>query len=146
MLNVYKYDITNSAATSSNWITKEVVLKDELYADDMKVLLSAYRPPGTIVDVYTRYVYPTNVESPSDWILLTNKDAHLYSNVANTRDYRQFEYDLNSADSTNYMSFQLKLVMRHMTSGELSAAGTPNVTPDINLFPHVYDYRAIALT
>ena len=146
MLNVYKYDITNSAATSSNWITKEVVLKDELYADDMKVLLSAYRPPGTIVDVYTRYVYPTNVESPSDWILLTNKDTHLYSNVANTRDYRQFEYDLNSADSTNYMSFQLKLVMRHMTSGELSAAGTPNVTPDINLFPHVYDYRAIALT
>ena len=147
-LNVYKYDITNSAATSSKWISKEVVLDDELYADGLKVLLAAYRPPGTKVEVYGRFRYPTNIENLSAWSLLVNKDESQYSNVSNTRDYREFEYDFTeSAGTNNYASFQLKIVMRHMTESERTSAGLTNLgTPGINLFPHVYDYRAIALT
>ncbi len=150
ILNAYKYNITNTASTSSNWITKEVVLAEKLDAVGLKVLLSAFRPAGTIIEVYSRFVYPTNVDVQSDWIQLVNAYPDMYSNPSNTKDYREFEYNLTEASapsgSTNeYSTFQLKFVLRHATSVELNASDL-TVTPAVNLFPHLYDYRAIALT
>jgi hypothetical protein len=38
-------------------------------------------------------------------------------------------------------------VMRHgTTDAELNTPELSSITPDINLFPHIFDYRAIALT
>jgi hypothetical protein len=146
ILNAYKYQITSTTSTTSKWITKEVVLQEQLDAKGMKVYLSAYRPAGTFVDVYARFTYPTNVEVKSGWILLDNQNLEMFSNSANTQDYRQFEYIMNETTYPNeYSSFQLRIVMRHATTQELSN-GTLNVLPSVNLFPHVYDYRAIALT
>mgnify|MGYP006139907903 CR=1 FL=1 len=146
ILNVYQYQITSSADTSSSWISKEVVLQEQLDASGMKVFMSAYRPAGTIIDTYVRFTYPTNVEVQSDWILIDNQNPDLYSNTANTKDYRQFEYVLDEAAHTYaYSSFQMKFVLRHTTAVELNANDL-TVTPSMNLFPHIYDYRAIALT
>jgi hypothetical protein len=146
ILNAYKYQITSTTSTTSKWITKELVLQEQLDAKGMKVYLSAYRPAGTFVDVYARFTYPTNVEVKSDWIQLDNQNLEMFSNSANTQDYRQFEYIVNETTYPNeYSSFQLRIVMRHATAQELSN-GTLNVFPSVNLFPHVYDYRAIALT
>jgi hypothetical protein len=146
ILNAYQYQITSNTDTTSKWIAKEVTLQDQFDAEGMKVYLTAYRPAGTFVDVYVRFAYPTNVEVQSDWIQLDNKNPDMYSNSANTIDYRQFEYDLDEvANSNPYSSFQLKIVMRHADSSELTAKSI-NVVPAVNLFPHVYDYRAIALT
>ena len=118
MLNCYQYKITDVPTTTSNWITKEVILNEEIVADDLEVFLSAYRPAGTIVDVYARFVYPENVDTPSDWYLLSNLDPDLYSNVSNTKDYREFHYQLLKEGSSGngladisgwqYESFQLK--------------------------------------
>jgi len=159
MLNCYQYKITDVPTTTSNWITKEVILNEEIVADDLEVFLSAYRPAGTIVDVYARFVYPENVDTPSDWYLLSNLDPDLYSNVSNTKDYREFHYQLLKEGSSGngladisgwqYESFQLKIVLRHATTGVTGELGSPElntIVPDINIFPHVYDYRAIALT
>ena len=159
MLNCYQYKITDVPTTTSNWITKEVILNEEIVADDLEVFLSAYRPAGTIVDVYARFVYPENVDTPSDWYLLSNLDTDLYSNISNTKDYREFHYKLLKEDSSGngladisgwkYESFQLKIVLRHATTGVSGELGSPElntIVPDINIFPHVYDYRAIALT
>ena len=146
ILNVYKYQITSTTSTTSKWITKEIVLQEQLDANGMKVYLSAYRPAGTFVDVYVRLTYPTNVEVQSDWIMLDNLNPDMYSNSANTKDYRQFEYTLDeTAYPNSYSSFQLKIVMRHATLQELDSKSL-TVVPAVNLFPHVYDYRAIALT
>ena len=144
MLNVYKYNIANTAALSSAWVTREVVLAEQLDASGLKVLLSAFRPAGTFVDVYARFVYPTNVEVQSDWIILTNSNLDLYSNPSNTKDYREFEYTLPS-ETNEYSTFQLKIVMRHATTAEINSNDL-TVVPAANLFPHIYDYRAIALT
>ena len=146
ILNVYKYQITSTAGTTSNWVSKEVVLQEQLDANGMKVYLSAYRPAGTFVDAYVRFTYPTNVEVQSAWILLDNQNPDMYSNAANTKDYRQFEYTLDEDVYTNaYSSFQMKFVMRHATNAEIEAKSLV-VSPAVNLFPHIYDYRAIALT
>ena len=144
MLNVYKYNIANTAALSSAWVTKEVVLAEQLDASGLKVLLSAFRPAGTFVDVYARFVYPTNVEVKSAWTLLTNSNLDLYSNPSNTKDYREFEYTLPS-ETNEYSTFQLKIVLRHATTAEINATDI-TVVPAANLFPHIFDYRAIALT
>ena len=146
ILNAYKYHITNTATTSSNWISREIILQEQLDASGLKVLVSAYRPAGTFVDTYVRFTYPTNVEVQSDWILLDNVDSEMYSNASNTKDYRLFEYNLNeSTYSDDFSSFQMKFVMRHATSSEIVASDLV-VTPAVNIFPHIYDYRAIALT
>ena len=144
LLNVYKYNITNTATTSSNWVTNEVILAEKLDAAGLKVLVSAFRPAGTMIDVYARFVYPTNVDTQSAWIQLANAYPEMYSNPSNTKDYREFEYNLS--DETNeYSTFQVKFVLRHATTTEINASDL-TVTPAINIFPHLYDYRAIALT
>ena len=146
ILNVYKYNITDTPTTSSNWVTKEVVLAEKLDATGLKVLISAFRPAGTIIDVYARFVYPTNVDVQSSWIQLTNAYPEMYSSPVNTKDYREFEYNLTEASPPlEYSTFQLKYVLRHATSAELNASDL-TVVPAINIFPHLYDYRAIALT
>jgi hypothetical protein len=149
-VNTYQYYIGNSVTNSSQWVSKEVVLKEGLNAVGMKVLMAAYRPAGTFVDVYVRFVYPENIEEKSGWILLDNASPDLYSNTSNTKDYRQFEYNLDEDTYTDdYSSFQLKFVLRHGTTGSSGELNTPelnSIVPDVNLFPHIYDYRAIALT
>ena len=112
--------------------------------------MSAYRPAGTFIDVYARFIYPQNIEQVSDWIKLNSDSAELYSNTSNTRDYREFEYNLDEDTyTTEYRSFQLKFVLRHGVIGTGNELDTPeleSIVPDLNLFPHIYDYRAIALT
>jgi hypothetical protein len=151
MLNTYKYNIGSAETTTSKWISKEVTLADNLDAVGLRVYLSAYRPGGTFIDVYARFVYPTDAENQSAWYKLTNDNEDVYSNLLNTRNYREFEYNLPT-ETNEYSSFQIKIVLRHATDAELvdnevfGSDGVTIITPGANIFPHVYDYRAIALT
>jgi hypothetical protein len=155
ILNVYKYKISDSSASTSSWVTKEVILQEEIDARGLRVYLSAYRPAGTFVDVYARLVYLTDAEVQSDWIKLVNSNEDMYSNQSNTSDYREFQYDLTelSNASKDYSSFQLKFEIRHATTSEINTldlkdplnSALPLSTAE-NIFAHIYDYRAIALT
>lgn len=155
ILNVYKYKISDSSASTSSWVTKEVILQEEIDARGLRVYLSAYRPAGTFVDVYARLVYLTDAEVQSDWIKLVNSNEDMYSNQSNTSDYREFQYDLTelSDASKDYSSFQLKFEIRHATTSEINTldlkdplnSALPLSTAE-NIFAHIYDYRAIALT
>ena len=144
MLNVYKYKISDSSASTSSWVTRKVVLQEQLDATGLRVYLSAFRPAGTYVDVYARFTYPEDIETTSAWIKLVNSNEGMFSNATNTRDYREFQYDL-SDETNDYSTFQLKFELRHATSGELNANDL-TVVPGENVFPHISDYRAIALT
>jgi hypothetical protein len=157
LLQCYEYDIGQAENSTSKYISKEVVLQPEMEAQGLKVILAAYRPAGTIIDVYARFVYPTNVEEYSDWIQLSNGSPDLYSTTSNIDDYREFTYTLDDEFSEDlddegnpipneFTSFQLKIVMRHATDIELNTFDLFNITRGKNLFCHVYDYRAIALT
>ena len=142
-LVAYKYIIDESAALTSKFISKQVILRDGLDAVGLRVLLSAYRPAGTVIETYARFTYPEDVSNMSDWIQLTNDTSEVYSNLANTRDYRDFEYSLPS-EVNEYSAFQIKFVMRHATTSELNASpDLKNIDPDINLFPHLYDLSLI---
>ena len=155
MLNAYQYQITNNPETSSQYISKEVVLQPDMDAVGLKVLLSAYRPAGTMVDVYARFTYEFNPDEPTDWLQLTNASPDLYSNTNNIRDYREFEYNFDETTTGHgeFTAFQVRIVLRHMDVDDINAAGllsfldvNGQFNPEVNLFPHIYDYRAIALT
>lgn len=144
ILNVYQYTITDTESSTSKYISKEVALQNDMNAVGLKVLLAGFRPPGTYIDVYARFLRDNNVEVWTDWVQLDNATSELYSSGVNPRDYRDFTYNLG--DETNeYSSFQLKIVFRHAISAELTDTNL-SVTPNLHLFPHVFDYRAIALT
>ena len=144
MLNAYKYKISDSGTSTSSWVTREVILQEQLDANGLRVYLSGYRPAGTYVDVYARFVYPTDIEVQSNWIKLANSNEDMYSNPSNTLDYREYQYDLSS-ETNEFSSFQLKFELRHATTSEINTLDL-NVSPAENLFPHIFDYRAIALT
>lgn len=147
-VNAYQYQITNDTNTSSAYVSRTVVLEEGIDAVGLKVLLAAYRPPGTMIDVYGRFTYNENSDANSGWIELDQETNGLttYSSASDIRDYREFEYNLDEvANTSEYTSFQVKIVMRHATSGEITAQGL-TVTPDTHTFAHIFDYRAIALT
>lgn len=153
-MQVYEYTIDEAAESSSSYVSKKVVLQPDYPADGLRVILAGYRPAGTMIDVYARFAYP---QAPDDmyavdgtgsilpWIELTNSAKDLYSTTANIRDYREFEYILDNEQE--YDAFQIKIVLRHATNDELAALNlSDTIERAENLFPHVYDYRAIALT
>lgn len=144
MINAYQYQITNSATFSSKYVSKQVVLQEDFSAVGMKMFLSAYRPPGTMIDVDARFTHESDSDEISDWIPLANVSSKLYSNISNTRDYREFEYEL-SEENDEYTTFQIRITMRHANQQERNEQNVTN-SVSVGLFPHVYDYRAIALT
>jgi hypothetical protein len=146
-INAYEYKITDDEDNTSAWVTKEVILKDELPAEGLKVKLSAYRPAGTEIDVYSRFVRQDNSEIASDWEELVLSNPKEYSISGNIYDYRDYEYDLTeSALPPKYNTFQLKILFRHSNAAELQPSELRDITPDVNLFPHLYSITAIALT
>lgn len=157
LLQVYEYGISDTEVSTSRYISKEVVLQTDMFAQGLKVIMGAYRPAGTVIDVFARFIYPWNTEQYSDWIKLRNRNPDYYSTTANIRDYREFTYDLENEFSDDldqegnpipleYTSFQIKIVLRHATDEEIETLGIYDAIRGTNLFPHVYDYRAIALT
>ena len=147
-LNVYEYEINNSPATpASSYISKEVILNPDIPAEGLRVLLSAYRPPGTHIDVYARFINAKDSDAKTDWELLVNKNPQEYSSTNNQEDYREFEYNYTEpATETLYTSFQIKLSMRHSTTAEMNSPVFDGVIISSSLFPHISDYRAVAVS
>ena len=74
--------------------------------------------------------------------------------ISNPKDYREFTYVFDESGATYlYSSFQVKIVLRWMTDSELEEneqAETDDnsqylTSRGAGTFPHIYDYRAIAL-
>ena len=147
-ISAYQYNISSDASQTSNWVSKEVILKDELPAEGLKVVLNAYRPAGTEINVYGKFVRMENSDITTDWIALTNENADQYSNSSNLFDYREYEYNLVelSSNQPKYNAFQIRIEMKHQSAGSLNNPELQGVTTDINLFPHISDYMALALT
>jgi len=166
-LNAYQYFISDQEASTSNYISKEVILDPDLPATGIRVLLSAFRPIGTYIDIYARFTYADDPDSPklatidthyeggvdgdynltSDWKKLENANEDVFSSTNNQKDYRDYQYDLDESRVTeDYSTFQIRIVLRHATTAELDNPQMSEVTPDINIFPTIYDYKAIAVT
>lgn len=131
MLQGYEYKITNQNDTTSTYISKKVKLKSDLYADGLKVYVSAHRPPGTDVKVLARFSYNGDEENQSAFVALTALSDNLFSSAARVDDYIELEYEVPASAEREYSAFQVKIVM---------------TSEDGTQIPYVKDYRAIAVT
>lgn len=148
----------NYGKAKARYISKKVVLADGQEAEDLRVILTAYKPSGTELDVYARFQNEEDSDSFSDkhYTKLTQSTNTLkVSSPTVEDDYVEYEYQVPTSNTTSlsayldtannnilrysndagtvfrsYKSFSLKIVMR--------ATGS-------NVVPRVKDLRAIAL-
>lgn len=145
----------------SKYISRKVELADGLDAEDIRVFLTAYRPPGTDVEVWVKFQSASDSNVFEDcrcvaWTKLRKKDeSNVFSSGANRFDFREIEYvlsdqpqeqgggawledeltftyiDPDGAVYNNYKFFAVKIVF---------------LSTSHNVIPRVRDMRAIAVS
>jgi hypothetical protein len=132
----YQYEISNVVGKTSSYVSKQVILQDDKPALGLRVLSAMFRPRGASVHVQAKFTYTDDAENQSDWIELTNLTPELYSTASNITDYREHEFELDEDTyPKEFTSFQLRILMKWDDDQQ-----------GYNVYPHIYDYRAIALT
>ena len=162
-IKVFEYIINNDntdedsafGAADTKYISKVTTLADGLDAEDIKVYLTAYRPPGTTIEVYGRFLAATDPEdiNSKPWTLLDSSASNPYSQNSNRFDFKEhefnlpttasvsgaaflnsddtFEYSYGTATFNDYKYFQLKIVL---------------LADSHSIVPRVADIRSIALS
>lgn len=98
-------DGDENGPAESKYITKSINLGDGFDADDLNVLLTAYRPPGSDIKVYAKF---KNLVDPRDfdvieWTELSLKnESNLFSASSNRYDYREFEFFVPTQTSGDF--------------------------------------------
>lgn len=144
----------------AKYVSKVITLADGLDAEDMRVILGAYRPTGTEIRVYARFKSATDTRPMNniEWTRLQLKpESDTTSSRANRYDYREYEYQLSTESKTvgqgawdnngvinyianidgsnvcfkDYKFFAIKIVM--LANGH-------------NVVPRLKDVRALALS
>ena len=147
-LLAYQFKVTDTAATTSKYISKTVELAEDLDAEDLNLYLTGYRPAGTDIKVYIRpqHAQDSSAEDTIDWIELeVIEGAQTFSSSSNLEDYREYRYAVAAANKdTGVLTY---------TSDAGTFVGYRKFAIRIDLIadsihnaPFVKDYRGIALT
>ena len=147
-LLAYQYQVTNTAATTSKYISRRIELAEDLDAEDLNVFLTGYRPNGTDIKVYIRpqHTQDSAAFDTINWIELEMIEGkNTYASSINTSDFREYRYAVADANKNagvlrytstagtfdGYRAFAIKIEL--LSPNEFNA-------------PFVKDYRGIALT
>jgi hypothetical protein len=134
----------------NKYISQIVTLADGQDAEDLKVYLTAYRPPNTDVKVYVKLLHASDTD-PFDqkyWIEMNKNGAgdSLYSSISDRNNFREFVYNLptsimvgpdgqsqytsNGIAFNGYKQFAVKVILLGDNS---------------SIYPRVADLRCIAV-
>jgi hypothetical protein len=153
--NIINDDTTDETNPSggkavNKYISQTIILADGQDAEDLRVYLSAYRPPNTDVIVYAKFLNGSDGETfnQKNWTLLEKEGSgdSVYSSLSNRFNFReyvykipnsnmtgpdgQYQYDENGITFTGYKYFAIKIVLTATNSA---------------VIPRVADLRAIAI-
>lgn len=143
--------------SKARYVSKMVQLADGMDAEDIRVLLGGYKPTGTDIRVYVKFLSSTDSRNfkEVEWTRLYVKpETNSTSSSVNREDYREFEYQLgttalgnglgawNNSDTinykdptgalyTNYKYFAVKIVL---------------LANSYSLVPRLKDLRVLALS
>jgi uncharacterized protein YbaA (DUF1428 family) len=86
----------NGSTIPSRYISKTVVLAEDQDSEDMVVFLTAYRPQGTNIKVFTKLLNATDSDPFDDksWTPMIDTTPFLFSSLANRDDYVELKFDL----------------------------------------------------
>jgi hypothetical protein len=153
--NFLNNDTTNEEATAggnalARHITKTVQLADGQDAEDLVVVLDAYKPQGTDVHVYYKILHADDGDTMRDvpYVKMTqDTEANLYSSSENTEDFKEYEFSIPTAKQTGHND-----TVEYLNTQGVTFAGFKNFKVKIvftgtntTLPPRVRDLRIIAL-
>jgi hypothetical protein len=97
-------EYTNNGDVQTKYISKPVILADGQDAEDLELYLTAYRPYGSQILVYAKFLANEDPQSLNDktWTLLeyTTTGASIYSDTLDVNDYREWKFNLRSSIRT----------------------------------------------
>ena len=127
-----------NGAALSKYVSKRINLAEELDSEDIKILLTAYRPSNSEVEVYAKIKHITDEGDfeAKDWsklVYLGGEDV--FSDNKNLNDFREYEFGFASKPDVTAMSGSVT-----------TTSGSPTVNGEGTLFQSelvVGDYVAI---
>ncbi len=144
-------ELTSQGNAYARYVTKTITLAEGMDAEDIKVFVSAYKPPRTNVFVYARFQNAEDNTKPildTNWIQLEQvTNETIFSNSRNPNDFKEYEYklsDINKVDGVlqyedsngvvynGYKRYSIKIVLVADTDYEFNP-------------PKVTDLKVIAL-
>jgi len=111
--NLINNDATNEHTRYGNaltkYVSKRIVLADGQEAEDLKVLITAYRPASTNIKVYAKFLNNQDPEQFDDkvWTELQydNGGELVYSSPSSTDNYIEYEFSVPSTNSVAFAAF-----------------------------------------
>jgi hypothetical protein len=143
--NEYTNEHTNYGAAVAKHVATKVNLASNAFAEDIVVILNAYRPSNTDVKVYARLHNYSDPDAFDDtqWTLLECVDGNgVYSSKSDSSDYVELTYNLPAYPNTDFTmdgSVSLTQGNLHITGAgtifgartTINAGGTGYVNGDI---------------
>jgi hypothetical protein len=143
-------DQPSGGQTTNKYISQTVSLADDQDAEDFKVYVTGYRPPGTDIIVYSKFLHANDGDSlkQKSWMMLT-KDGDgdtLYSSLASRDNWKEFIYSIPAAYKTGpYGTFQYTSNSIKYTGFKFFAIKILLVATNSAVVPRSADLRCIAL-
>ena len=87
-----------SGAAKAKYISKIITLAPGQDAEDLQVILSAYRPANSDIQVWARFINGEDTDpiSQKTWTPLLNKSQSLYSSPSDPNDFREYVYSVGA--------------------------------------------------
>ncbi len=151
-LIAYRYNLTNTASTTSKYISKTIELAADLDAEDLELILTGYRPTGTDFKVYVKaqHAFDSTPFDALDWTELELfEGVGLFSSTTNIKDYREFKYKIPAANKVGGVAsgaFTYTSDAGVFSTYRRFAIRIDLLSPNIHNAPTLRDYRGIALT
>lgn len=146
---------TSGGNLINRFISEVVTLAEGQDAEDLRVVLTAYRPPNTDVRVWAKVLNAEDSETMAQkaWFELTNNGDSTYSSLSNRKDFKEYSYTVPTSMLTGP-------VTDNSPGGELQYTNESGVTftgykyfaikigleaSNSAIVPRVGDLRVIAL-
>ncbi len=103
MINDSSYNENKTTGVAhSKYISKRVTLKEGLDSESIAVYLTAYRPPGTDVEVYAKILNAADPDpfDTKDWSILQIDQPTVYSDVKNRSDFKEYKYTFTKSPAS----------------------------------------------
>jgi hypothetical protein len=161
--NIVNNDATNEytryGSASTKYVSKKVVLADGQEAEDLKVMITAYRPVDTDVKVYAKFWNPSDPETfdSKNWTLLSylNDSDLVYSSPTDRTNFYEYEFGVSATaaytndaylDATNSdILTYVNAAASKFSSYKIFAVKIVLLSSNAVRIPMINDIRAVAL-
>jgi hypothetical protein len=161
--NIINNDATNEytryGSASTKYVSKKVVLADGQEAEDLKVMITAYRPVDTDVKVYAKFWNPSDPETfdSKNWTVLSylNDSDLVYSSPTDRTNFYEYEFGVSATaaytndaylDATNSdILTYVNAAASKFSSYKIFAVKIVLLSSNAVRIPMINDIRAVAL-